>query len=198
MKRILCTIFALFMLCSVLILTACGNADQKEENTTEATTTEATTTAETTTGEEKTTSFYTEWATYDDGTFSFSYPKTWGLMEGMVGDSELSNSIVVMTEPKNDSYAQMDTATYKNEMEALFAAMGLSVVEASVEQTKLENGLDATVMFYALEMEDVWMGETTVAITIGETTYSVVISEVVKDTGLLETVLASLAITPAA
>ena len=198
MKRIFCTIFALFMLCGALVLTACGKADQKEETTTEATTTEATTTAETQTGEEQTADFYTEWATYDDGTFSFSYPKTWGLMEGMVGDSELSNSILVMTEPKNDSYAQMDTETYKNEMTSLFETMGLTVSEASVEQTQLGNGLPATVMFYALEMENVWMGETTVAVTIGETTYNIVISEVVKDTGLLETVLASLVITPAA
>ena len=217
MKRILCTILALCMLCGMLAMTSCNKAGQSgettteattteattteatttEATTTEATTTEATTTEETKTGEETPAFVYAEWETYNDGVFSFVYPKGWSKTESTVADSNETNSISVVTEPKNDEYAQMDTETFKSSMEAVFEMMGLTLSDAFVEQRTLANGLDATIMYYAIEMENIWLCETTLAITIDDTTYGIIIMEDIENTNLVENVIESLVITPA-
>ncbi|MBR2987097.1 MAG: hypothetical protein IKC63_03670 [Clostridia bacterium] len=188
MKRVLITLTMLLLLTVTLVVaSACGTSDT---TTAEATTTEVITTAPIT--EVKIPDGYKEYKNTD---ISFAYPEDWTKTSGStttLSDTETGNNITIVYEDKNPFYATMDLDDYNEQLKPMLESAGMSVSNASVEQTKNASGLAITKIAHKVSLSGVSMKQTMYIVTSGNKTYTVTVTEVTNDAKLLSTVFETL------
>lgn len=182
MKRILCTLLILILIC--IGATACGSESNPPE--TDLPETDQETEAPTPEG----------YTIYDNGAIAFAYPEDWTITDGsaviLVNPSGVGNNITVAYEAKNDFYGSMSVSDFETHMKPLFEQMGMVISNPSVEQTKNKNGLAITKISFSNTVSGVQMKQTMYISTSGDRTYTVTVTETTPDAVLVETVFNTL------
>lgn len=125
---------------------------------------------------------------YDNGTISFAYPEGWTKQDGstvILTDSEGSgNNITVVYENKNDMYASMDVEGFNTQLKPALEAMGMSVSNVTVTQTKNAGGVAITKLSYSASYMGVSMSQNLYITTVKDKTYTITVTEAKSDVKL--------------
>ena len=180
MKKLLCIIFALVLsLGATFVLASCG----EPEETTAAQTDPTPTAPATPDGYEL----------YDNGKISFAYPSGWVKTDGSVviltDNGGSGNNVTVAYEAKTDIYEKMTLESFNRDFKPAFEAMGMSISNAAVSQTKNSAGVEITKVTYNATMSGVSMKQTLAVLSVDEYTYTVTVTEVKSDATLVDNVL---------
>ena len=190
MKKLLASLLAFLL---VFSLCACTKNEDNQSEDTSASISETTDTTATT--EQQKPVIPDAYQLYDNGTLSFYYPNTWNVTDGSIvilTDLSNGNNITIVSEPKNDYYAALNTESFNTEMKPMLESMGMAISEASVKQTQNENGLAMTVIVYTAAYLGTEMTQTQYIVNVDDLTYSVTVTEMVADAVLVETVFDTL------
>lgn len=182
MKRILCTLLVLIVIC--VGTNACGNETAPPE--TDLPETDQETEVPTPDG----------YAIYNNGSIAFAYPQDWTITDGstviLVNPSGIGNNITVVYEAKNDFYKTMGVSDFETQMQPLFEQMGMAISNPSVEQTQNQSGIAITKITFSNTVSGVQMRQTMYISTVGDKTYTVTVTETTPDAVLVETVFNTL------
>ncbi len=125
---------------------------------------------------------------FDNDAIRFAYPSDWVMQEGsvtmLVNATGMGNNITVAYEPKSNIYANMDEEDFATMFAPVFEAMGATVTDASVMQTRNASGQLMTRIGYTLTMNGSRMYQTMFILPANNLNYVVTVTETGTDTTL--------------
>lgn len=173
MKRYLSLVLAALMLVACLSLTACDLLSKKP-------------------------AIPEGYKEYNNGEISFAYPDDWKMTDGstviLVNSTGVGNNITVVYEAKNTVYDTITVEEFEAQMKPAYQAMGMSIKDTAIEQTKNECGTQMTKISLTTTSAaaKVTMTQTMYITHVGDRTYTVTVTEVSNDDALVDTVFNTL------
>lgn len=128
---------------------------------------------------------------YDDGCISFAYPELWQSADStmiLFADLINGNNINVVYQPYTGIYASMTKESYIDMYAPIYANMGISISEVSVEQLTNKTGKAITKISHLTEYSGATLQQTQFVLCTEKYDYLVTISENSPVSGLAETV----------
>ncbi|MBO7161435.1 MAG: hypothetical protein J6W15_01350 [Clostridia bacterium] len=133
---------------------------------------------------------------YNNEKISFAYPEGWVVNDGsvviIVNESGVGNNITVSYEQFSDMYSTMTAETFNTTLKPMFAAAGLSVSNATVEQVENDVSTKITKITYTAAANGVTMKQTMFICAAGDRNYIVTVTETTGDPQLVNTVFDTL------
>lgn len=187
MKRLLCMLLILAMtLTGALALCSCDKGEDAKE------------TDEKKTEAPKTVVIPEGYTKFDNGDLSFAYPSDWKKTEGsltqLINSTGAGNNITVVYEAKTDLYEKSSEAELKNLFSQSMSAVGMSISNFKLSQTKNDFTDKITKMTCTTSIGASSMKQTMLVVTVGERTYTITITEANADQALVDNVFNTLVV----